>query len=275
MTRQMGRRSQGFTLVELLVVIGIIALLISILLPALNAAKERANRVKCASNLRQIGQAMQLYNADQKQYPRGAYSPTAGVVASAGSNLNDGISTPAATPNQVYAALFLLVKTCDLSTEVFICPSTSSNSMQSNLVAAANNFTNAQNVSYSIANPYPKTEATQLGYKWSPNVSADFAIASDRNDAILTKISAAQPTATNQVQKDANSSNHDREGMNVLYNDGHVDWASTMYCGSMKDPILCANATPTVVNGNLNVGLQVNMTDPKWEQDTIMLPQGL
>jgi prepilin-type N-terminal cleavage/methylation domain-containing protein/prepilin-type processing-associated H-X9-DG protein len=62
------RRQAGFTLVELLVVIGIIALLISILLPSLNKAREQARSAQCLSNMRQIGAAMSLFAQEHKGY---------------------------------------------------------------------------------------------------------------------------------------------------------------------------------------------------------------
>lgn len=64
----MHQHRRGFTLVELLVVVGIIALLIAVLLPALSGARRMAIRTSCLSNLRQVNLALLLYTQDSRQY---------------------------------------------------------------------------------------------------------------------------------------------------------------------------------------------------------------
>ncbi|MDQ3815523.1 MAG: prepilin-type N-terminal cleavage/methylation domain-containing protein [Armatimonadota bacterium] len=65
----MKQRRSGFTLVEILVVLAIIAILAAILLPVMRGAQERAAQAHCAANLQQIGMAVKSYYADHKRYP--------------------------------------------------------------------------------------------------------------------------------------------------------------------------------------------------------------
>ena len=260
-------KKAGFTLVELLVVIGIIALLISILLPSLNKARETANRVKCAANLKQIGNGLMLYsNENRGMFPR-TYAPatTAAITISVTNGGQDSpdpfISASTVPAYNIPAAMFLLIRQEDLTPAVFVCPSGTAEADTMNTLPATSrsNFSAGdtssavsnmnKNVSYSFLNVYPTNTAVATGYKtFITGFSSDFAVAADIAPSYATWQNIVTGVARSTIML-GNSKNHDGDGQNVLYADGHADFQQTPLCGANNDCIYTVAAGTATANG--------------------------
>jgi prepilin-type N-terminal cleavage/methylation domain-containing protein/prepilin-type processing-associated H-X9-DG protein len=243
-------RHSAFTIMELLVVIGIIAILMALLLPMAERVRHRSYINACAANLHTIGQAMTMYaNENHGNYPRATYAPalatTNGWTAGTDNALPDEFSPPGPhTPNDVTASLWLLMRSQKLPPSVFVCAYGDVNEFiadSADPLAHANFTDYRKNLGYSFADMYPTDEAANKGYKWTTRVGTDFALAADVNPGVrpprydVTAVTSATLPAS--ITKKGNSGNHEQEGQNVLYGDGHVTYQLTPLCGANGDNI--------------------------------------
>ena len=203
------KKVREFTLIELLVVIAIIAILAAILLPTLNAARERSRQSSCTNNLKQIGTAVMTYVQDNKE----KYPNLPGQYKKYGDSALTPDTTAAAQSAKAAEVAMNIVRTAgNVDWKVFVCPSTT----DSEADTAGDELTytsGSSTLSY----------ATVVGFTATGSAS-ESAYAAD-SDGVH-----------NDATNNGGNSNHTEYG-NILYADGHVaghkgaTWFSTSNTG--------------------------------------------
>jgi len=128
------KQKKAFTLIELLVVIAIIAILAAMLLPALAAAKRKAQRINCVNNLKQVGLAFRIWEGDNgDKYPQAVNYTSGGAQDYIYSQASAGVVVPGGFSNNV--AYCFAVMSNELSTpKILNCPSDAARNPGTNFV---------------------------------------------------------------------------------------------------------------------------------------------
>jgi len=277
------RRTKAFTLVELMVVIGIIGLLLAILVPALQKAREMANRAVCQSNLSSINKGLIVYKgANDDKWPWLFSSITSWETAEVGINRNRDADDPNTVGERSITALMFMLVRSDQAPGIFRCPSDQSSKEDDNPKAGEVDqdidegeyywdFSEALNVSYSYQAPR----------KVSGGDAYDQGIDSGETEMVIyadmtPKYEGDEPWTPKDMTQDLTqaeiesqlSNNHQHEVINCLKVAGNVTKAKRPDIGVAKDNIYTTFGTSFQSRQSAT---SVSLTEHTRKNDTFLI----